>query len=86
MVLSYRFWQRRFGGDPKLVGAFIQMNGERYSVIGIMPAGFQYPNRETELWCPLGLSPQILERRNSHFLKVIARLKPVAMWGRRKPT
>jgi predicted permease len=76
VVLSYRLWQRRFGGDPKLVGGVVRMNGEPYSVIGVMPAGFQYPDRETELWLPLGLSPRILSARNSHFLKVVARLRP----------
>ena len=75
-VLSYRLWQRRFGGDPKLVGGFIRMNGERYSVIGVMPAGFQFPDPDTELWLPLGVTPQVMARRNSHFLKVVARLKP----------
>jgi predicted permease len=76
VVLSYSLWQRRFGGDPNLVGKPILMNGEKYSVIGVMPRGFQYPDRETELWLPLGLQPDILARRNSHFLKVIGRLKP----------
>jgi putative ABC transport system permease protein len=75
VVLSYRLWQRRFGGDPNLVGNSILMNGEKYSVIGVMPRGFQYPDRTTELWLPLGLQPQILTRRNSHFLKVVGRLK-----------
>lgn len=75
VVLSYRLWQRRFGGDPNLVGNSILMNGEKYTVIGVMPRGFQYPTRDTELWLPLGLQPQILTRRNSHFLKVLGRLK-----------
>jgi putative ABC transport system permease protein len=75
VVLSYRLWRRRFGGDPNLVGNSILMNGEKYSVIGVMPRGFQYPDRTTELWLPLGLQPQILTRRNSHFLKVVGRLK-----------
>ncbi len=76
VVLSYRLWRRRFGGDPNLVGNSILMNGEKYSVIGVMPQGFQYPDCETELWLPLGLQPDILARRNSHFLKVVGRLKP----------
>ena len=76
VVLSFPLWQRRFGGDPNLVGNSIQMNGEKYTVIGIMPKGFAFPDRQTELWVPLGLSPTILARRNSHFLHVVGRLKP----------
>ena len=76
IVLSYRLWQRRFGGAPGLVGKTVLMNGEGYTVIGIMPRGFAYPDRDTELWMPLGLSPQLLARRNSHFLKVVGRIRP----------
>jgi putative ABC transport system permease protein len=66
IVLSYRLWQRRFDGDPNLVGNPVTMNGLAYTVIGVMPKGFQFPDRQTELWQPLGLSPQLLARRNSH--------------------
>jgi putative ABC transport system permease protein len=76
IVLSYRLWQRRYGGDPNLVGNAVTMNGLAYTVIGVMPKGFQFPDRQTELWQPLGLSPLLLARRNSHFLKVVGRLKP----------
>jgi putative ABC transport system permease protein len=75
VVLSYRLWQRRFGGEAGLVGKTVLMNGERYTVLGIMPRGFTFPDRETELWMPLGLSPQVLARRNSHFLKVVGRIR-----------
>jgi putative ABC transport system permease protein len=75
VVLSYRLWQRRFGGDSGVVGKTVLINDERYSVIGIMPRGFQYPDRDTELWMPLSLSPEVWTRRNSHFLKVVGRMK-----------
>jgi len=52
------------------------MNGESYTVLGIMPQGFVYPNRATELWLPLGLSPQTMKSRNSHFLYVAGRIGP----------
>ena len=74
VVLSYRLWQRRFGGDRGLLGNSIRMNGEMYTVIGVMPPGFQFPDRKTEMWLPLGLAPQVRARRNSHFLKVVGRL------------
>src|SRR5580693_1368189 len=75
VVLSHRLWQRRFSGDPKLVGHTILMNGQSYTVVGVMPRGFQFPDRSTEFWIPIGMSPQLLTRRNSHFLKVVGRLK-----------
>jgi predicted permease len=81
VVLSYRLWQRRFGGDAHLLGDSILMSGEKYTVIGVMPRGFHYPDRQTEYWLPWGLSPQLLTRRNSHFLHVIGRLKGGRDWN-----
>jgi putative ABC transport system permease protein len=76
VVLSYRLWQRRFGTDPSVVGRAIRMNGQAYTVLGVMPKGFAFPDRQTEFWLPLGLSADVQARRNSHFLKVVGRLKP----------
>ena len=76
VVLSYRLWQRRYGGNPNMVGDSILMSGEKYTVIGVMPRGFHYPARETEFWTPFDLDPQLLSLRNSHFLYVVGRLKP----------
>jgi putative ABC transport system permease protein len=75
VVLGYRLWMRKFAGDRDLAGKTILMDGERYAVIGVMPPRFTYPDRQTEYWIPLGLSPPLSSRRNSHFLKVIGRLK-----------
>jgi putative ABC transport system permease protein len=75
VVLSHRLWQRRFNSDPNLAGHAILMNGQNYTVVGVMPRGFQFPDRHTEFWVPIGMSPQLLTRRNSHFLKVIGRVK-----------
>jgi predicted permease len=52
------------------------MSGEKYAVVGVMPQGFQFPNRQSEFWIPLGLTPDLLARRNSHFLQVIGRIEP----------
>jgi predicted permease len=78
VVISYRLWTRKFTRDPAVVGSRVLLNDEPYEVIGVMPAGFAYPNRNTELWLPFGMSPDLLERRNSHFLRVLGRLKPGA--------
>jgi putative ABC transport system permease protein len=76
VVLSYRLWQRRYGGRRDIVGTTVLMNGEKRDVIGVMPQGFDYPDRGTQFWSPLGLPAEILARRNSHFLRVVARLLP----------
>jgi putative ABC transport system permease protein len=76
VVISYRLWRRKFAGDRDLVGKTILMNGEPHAVIGVMPPRFDYPDSQTEYWAPFGLSPQLLSRRNSHFLKVVGRLEP----------
>jgi putative ABC transport system permease protein len=76
VVLSHHLWQRRFGSDPGIVGKPIVLNGNPYTVVGVMPAGFEFPSKETELWATLGLDPSNQEGRGSHFLDVIARLKP----------
>ena len=74
VILGYRLWQGRYGGAPGVVGRVIQMNGESHQVIGVMPARFAFPDRDTDFWLPLGLSPEMLAHRNSHFLKVVGRL------------
>jgi predicted permease len=76
LILSYRLWQRRFTGDRRIVGTSISMDGAAWTVIGVMPPGFQFPDRDTEYWVPISLTPQVWARRNSHFLKVIGRMKP----------
>jgi len=74
-VVSYGFWQRRFAGDAGLLGKVIQMNGKKYTVVGIMPRGFDYPV-PMELWVPLGLSPAEKTDRAKPWLGALGRLKP----------
>jgi len=76
VVISYALWQRRFGGDPGLLGRSIAMNGQSTTVIGIMPQAFTLPGRVLDFWMPSGFKPAELARRGSHYLNVIARLKP----------
>ncbi|HKG21293.1 MAG TPA: ABC transporter permease [Blastocatellia bacterium] len=72
-ILSYGLWQRRFGGDPQVLGQSLLLNNIPTEVVGIMPPGFAYPNRNVELWLPFGLNPQ---RMFPYTLTGIARLKP----------
>src|SRR5262249_52794340 len=56
IVLSYGAWQRRFGGDPAIVGRSVRLDGEPYTVIGVMPARFPPQFLAAELWTPLGIT------------------------------
>jgi putative ABC transport system permease protein len=72
-VISFGLWQRRFGGQPDLIGQTITLNGDAYTVIGVAPPSFQFPQR-VDLWKPAILDEQKAQR-GSNYLKVIARLK-----------
>jgi putative ABC transport system permease protein len=75
-ILSHGLWLRRFGGDPKIVGSEIQLNYQKYTLIGVMPRGFHFPERESELWVPAQFAGEQLSNHGSHFLQVVARLRP----------
>jgi putative ABC transport system permease protein len=72
-VLSHSMWKNRFGSDPNVSGRTIQLSGAAYTIIGVMPAGFSYPDR-VELWRPLAIDPAKLDR-GPHYLRVVGRLK-----------
>jgi putative ABC transport system permease protein len=77
VVLSNGLWRRRFGGDPQLIGRTLSLNGEAYTVVGVLPPDFVFPVAEAELAIPLALDrdPKKADR-SEHFLRGIARLKP----------
>jgi predicted permease len=74
-VLSYGFWQRQLGGRPNAVGANIELDGQSYSVIGVMPDWFRFP-AATDLWAPEDMSLKALGQRGNHSYRAIGRLKP----------
>src|SRR5712664_622087 len=74
-VLSYSFWQSRFGGNRDIVGKTITLDGAPYTVVGVMSAGFKYPPF-TELWTPFTVAPEAANDRAYRYLRVMARLKP----------
>lgn len=76
VLLSYGLWQRRFGGDPNIAGKPLTLNGESYVVVGVMPARFQFPTSDNQLWVPIAFTAQEAADREIKFLEVVARLKP----------
>jgi predicted permease len=78
VMLSYRLWQRRFSGDAKVLGKQITLNGEGYTVVGVMSPAFQFAPfwaTRAELWAPLAFGDRI-HQRGGNSLRVFARLKP----------
>ncbi|MFZ0638959.1 MAG: ABC transporter permease, partial [Candidatus Acidiferrales bacterium] len=75
VILSHGVWMANFGGDPQIVGKQISLNSASYTIIGVMPRGFIFPDRETQIWTPIGFSDEELANRGSHYLNVVARLK-----------
>jgi predicted permease len=77
VVLSHKIWQSRFNGDPAIVGQAVPIDGERYTVIGVMPAKFRLISFDAALWTPLIFTPQQMgpAGRKGRQLSVLARLK-----------
>jgi putative ABC transport system permease protein len=72
-VVSYGFWKQRFGADRAAVGRALMLNGESYTIVGVMPERFMYPTN-TEIWTPMEINPT--QGRGGHYLVAIGRLKP----------
>jgi putative ABC transport system permease protein len=85
IILSHSLWQNRFGSDPKIVGQSLTLDGQTFAVVGVMPAGFQFPMQRTpvEFWTTIALDaqsvnglPPLTAQRGVGYLDVIARVKP----------
>ncbi len=75
-VVSHGFWQQRLGGDPAALGRSILLDGRPYNVIGVMPAGFRFPDRDdVQLWTPIAFDSVELARRAQRMFSVIGRLR-----------
>jgi predicted permease len=75
IVVGYGLWQRRFGGDPNLVGRQLTLNGQPHTVVGILPPDFQYPPGR-ELWAPRQPRNSDRQVRGGSFIRVVGRLRP----------
>lgn len=78
IVMSDALWRRRFGADPAVIGRAIPFESDVFTVVGVMPPGFDYPSPRAELWAPTSLIPEssIPRLRPVRWLNVIARLRP----------
>ena len=81
VILSHGVWMANFGGDPQIIGKQVSLNDKSYTVIGVMPRGFIFPDRTVQMWAPIGFSSQELGNYGSHYLHVVARLKPGVSLG-----
>jgi len=75
VLLSHRLWQSRFGGDPRVVGRTVTLDNHRHTIVGILPAGFQFL-RWPDVWMPLGQYDDDLTEHVHHAFAAVARLKP----------
>src|SRR2546425_7203908 len=80
IFLSHGLWVTSFGRDPGILGRSISLDGRSFTVVGVMPAGFQFPNEDVQVWTPMGeflsQNPQVETDRGVHFLNAVARLAP----------
>lgn len=76
VVLSYSLWQTAFGGDRAIVGKPVSLDNQSYTVIGVMPADFRFPTRETLFWTPFRFQETDYQDRDNNMLDGIGRLKP----------
>ncbi|HVU47999.1 MAG TPA: ABC transporter permease [Terracidiphilus sp.] len=78
VILSWSLWKRRFGGDPGIVNRTIYLEAKPYTVIGVMPAWFAFPESTTQLWTPVyhEKPAKIMAMFDNHMFRVVGRLKP----------
>jgi putative ABC transport system permease protein len=77
VVLSEKLWRRRYGADPAVIGQKIELNTVPFTIVGVVPASFEFPNNNQDFWTPVSFpaGSDMLTRRN-YFLGVIGRMKP----------
>ncbi|MEO8451923.1 MAG: ABC transporter permease, partial [Gemmatimonadota bacterium] len=72
-ILSYGFWLRHFGGERSALGTEIRLDGENYTIVGVMPKGFSFPIGESDLWLPLGWDARVATQRGAQYLYMVGR-------------
>jgi putative ABC transport system permease protein len=74
-VVNHVVWRDRFGADPNLIGQTLTLNGQLFTVVGIMPEGFRSPYSEVDIWLPIQTHPSFSPERKANGLEVMGRLK-----------
>ncbi|HET6267068.1 MAG TPA: ABC transporter permease, partial [Acidobacteriota bacterium] len=74
VVISYGMWQSRFAGHPDVLGQSLRLDGELYTIIGVLPAGFNFPARDIQFWIPFRFGPRNFEERDDTYINVVAKL------------
>jgi putative ABC transport system permease protein len=75
LILSYGLWERRYGSDAKILGKSVKVDGKPFTIVGVMPKGYDYP-LSAEAWVPMAFDAKQREQRDSRFLWVVGHLKP----------
>jgi putative ABC transport system permease protein len=76
VIISHDLWRRRYGRDASIIGRTMLMDDKRYDVIGVMPQSFVFRRNDIDYWIPTHFTPSEAADRRSHYLNVVARLKP----------
>jgi len=77
-IISHRLWQRQFAADPEVLSRTIKLNDKVYTIVGVMPPKFAYPETDTDIWIPLALDADDRQAYGAHYLSVVGRLNPGA--------
>ncbi|MDX6613047.1 MAG: putative transport system permease protein [Blastocatellia bacterium] len=75
-MITHSLWQQRYGGEANIIGRELSLNGEKYTVVGVMPAGFQFLDKNIGIWVPIAFTSEMLANRGRHYLIVVGRMKP----------
>jgi len=78
VMLTWSIFQRRFAGDPLIVGRQIHLDGKPYTVVGVLPSWFTYPDAKMQVWVPYatGVPTFVMKHHDFHFSRVVARMRP----------
>ena len=75
-LISHGLWTSNFGGDPKVVGKSVELNGRKRAIVGVMPEGFSFPSERTQVWVPLIIPDAVRQQRQSYSYSAVGKLKP----------
>src|SRR6185295_9656423 len=77
-IISHRLWQRQFAADPEVLSRTIKLNDKVYTIVGVMPPKFAYPETDTDIWIPMAFDADDRQAYGAHYLTVLGRLNPGA--------